>query len=250
MKKKILILINSENYIRNYLETDAFKKIIKNFKCFFVFNSNDVVRKKKIDKLLKKKNIYYVKYSNKEMENFQKYLHKNFQLNKEKSKTVSYLTKVNLKIRFYYEGENLYFSILKFPLRFISWLKKIIKYQILKIFKKNLYIKEIHKKIPKICHNIQPDLLMYPLQDPHLMSFEFLQIKSKFKSIGLIDNWDNLSSRPTYELKPDFITVWGAQTKQHAIKFQKYNKKNILIAGTPRFERYFIERNKKLKSYF
>ena len=137
MKKKILILINSENYIRNYLETDAFKKIIKNFKCFFVFNSNDVVRKKKIDKLLKKKNIYYVKYSNKEMENFQKYLHKNHQLNKEKSKTVSYLTKVNLKIRFYYEGENLYFSILKFPLRFISWLKKIIKYQILKIFKKN-----------------------------------------------------------------------------------------------------------------
>ena len=54
MKKKILILINSDTYVRNYLETEAFKKIIKNFNCFFIANSNEVLDKKRLSKKLKK----------------------------------------------------------------------------------------------------------------------------------------------------------------------------------------------------
>ena len=46
MKKKILILIHSDIYIRNYLETNAFYILIKKYNCHFVAISNDVYNKK------------------------------------------------------------------------------------------------------------------------------------------------------------------------------------------------------------
>jgi hypothetical protein len=250
MKKKILILINSDLYTRNYLETDALRKIIKNYNCTFVVCSNDVHDKKKINKLLSQQRVIYVNYLKTEMDNFQKYLYKNSLINKENSKTVSYFTKKNLQPVFYWPGESFLALIFMLPARFLSWLKKNIENIFLKIFKKNTFIKKINVDVLKICKTIQPHLVLFPLQDPHLMSYEFLQVKSKYKTIGIIDNWDNISSRPTYDLKPDFITVWGEQTKEQAIKFQKYNKKNIFVIGTPRFDRYFLERNKNLKSHF
>ena len=66
----------------------------------------------------------------------------------------------------------------------------------------------------------------------------------------VVDNWDNLSSRPAHQLKTKYISVWGEQTKKHALKFQKYNKKNIFPIGTPRFDEYFRKRNIHIKSNF
>ena len=54
MRKKILILINSDIYVRNYLETNAFDKLIKNFDCYFVAFSGDVFNKKKLTRKIKK----------------------------------------------------------------------------------------------------------------------------------------------------------------------------------------------------
>ena len=58
MKKKILILINSDIYIRNYLESGAFKKIIHFFDVKFISFGNGVFNKRKLNKILKKK-IYW-----------------------------------------------------------------------------------------------------------------------------------------------------------------------------------------------
>ena len=57
MKKKILILINSDIYIRNYLESGAFKKIIHFFDVKFISFGNGVFNKRKLNKILKKKYI-------------------------------------------------------------------------------------------------------------------------------------------------------------------------------------------------
>ena len=250
MKKKILILINSDTYVRNYLETEAFKKIIKNFNCFFIANSNEVLDKKRLSKKLKKKFVGYIDYSENDFKKFQKYLYKNFLLNKEKSKTISYLKKIILSPKFYWIGDKWYEFFLKFPIRLFSFLKKNLEFIILKIINKNFFIKKPEDKIIKICNKIKPDLFIFPLQDAHIASFDLLQINKKNKTLGLIDNWDNLSSRPTHQLKSKYISVWGKQTKGHAIKFQNYKKKDIFIIGTPRFSEYFNKRNVRLKSNF
>ena len=100
------------------------------------------------------------------------------------------------------------------------------------------------------CIKINPDLVIFPMQDSHILSFDLIRLSKKSKSLALIDNWDNLSSRGTYSIKPDYISVWGKQTKKHAIKYHNYNSQKIFLAGTPRFEEYFKLRNKKIKSTF
>ncbi len=250
MKKKILILIHSDIYIRNYLETNAFEILIKKYNCHFVAISNDVHNKKLLNKKIKKNFLSYVSYSKQELINFQKYLYKNFLLNKENSRTINYLKKIILKPKLYWYNEKLHSTITKFPIRIISWVKKNIEFLYIKIFYNKNFIKNPNSQLEKIYKKVNPDLIIFPLQDAHLSSFDLLQINKTTKTLGLIDNWDNLSSRPTHQLKPKFITVWGEQTKVHAVKFQKYKKKKIFVLGTPRFSKYFKNRNIKLKSNF
>ncbi len=229
MKKKILILIHSDIYIRNYLETNAFDILIKKYNCHFVAISNDVYNKKVLNKKIKKNFLSYVSYSKQELINFQKYLYKNFLLNKENSRTINYLKKIILKPKLYWYNEKIYLTITKFPIRIISWVKKNIEFLYIKIFYNKNFIKNPNSQLEKIYKKVNPDLIIFPLQDAHLSSFDLLQINKTTKTLGLIDNWDNLSSRPTHQLKPRFITVWGEQTKVHAVKFQKYKKKKFLF---------------------
>ena len=52
MKKKILIVINSDLFIRNYIKTNVFKELEKNYETYF-FANNEINNK---SYLLKKKN--------------------------------------------------------------------------------------------------------------------------------------------------------------------------------------------------
>ena len=70
------------------------------------------------------------------------------------------------------------------------------------------------------------------------------------KTLLIIDNWDNLSSKSVlYEL-PKYLSVWGQQSMEHAIDIHGMRKENIFTLGTPRFDGYFKLRDTKLSSYF
>lgn len=250
MKKKLLILINSDLYVRNYIKTNSFRELIKKYDCYFLGSKNDILDKNSFKTNIKKKKFLgYINYSKDEIFSFQKYLYNNFLINKNKSKTISYLIKVRNSLKLYQNNEKLLRFLIMFFLRFFSYLKKNVNYIYLKVFKINIFNFSNSSKLKKILENLNPDLIIFPMQDSHLLSYDVLK-HSKKKCLALIDNWDNLSSRGSYDLKPDFITVWGNQTKKHAIIYQKYNPKNIFVIGTPRFERYFLLRNKKIEKKF
>lgn len=62
--------------------------------------------------------------------------------------------------------------------------------------------------------------------------------KGKFKLVYCTDNWDNLSSKTVLVNYPDYITVWGEQTRQHAIKIQGVPPGRVIIAPSPRLAVY------------
>jgi len=72
-------------------------------------------------------------------------------------------------------------------------------------------------------------------------TFEIIKMAKKhgIKTLMLIDNWDNLCSKTILTQKPDFMTVWGEQTKEHAIRIQKMDNEKVIALGTPRFIQYF-----------
>ena len=58
-------------------------------------------------------------------------------------------------------------------------------------------------------------------------------------TLSLIDNWDNLTSKTVYWFKPDHLGVWGEQAKGQAVEIHDFFPDNVHPVGTPRFDSYF-----------
>jgi hypothetical protein len=74
--------------------------------------------------------------------------------------------------------------------------------------------------------------------------------KLKIKTILLVDNWDNLSSKSILWEKPDLLACWGKQSISHAVEVQGVNPEKCVAIGTPRIDPYFRLRQDKIPSNF
>ncbi len=102
-------------------------------------------------------------------------------------------------------------------------------------------------------YRFKPDLVIYPSSAYSIVGEDILRLSKKsrvFKTLFLIDNWDNLSSKSVFEDKPTYLGVWGEQSKEHAIRIQGISHDKIHILGTPRFLVYenFKYKNKEPSS--
>jgi hypothetical protein len=68
--------------------------------------------------------------------------------------------------------------------------------------------------------------------------------------VFVIDNWDNLSSKSILSELPDYLIVWGEQSKRHAIDIQGFIASRVFNLGSARFQEYFTARNHNLTSHF
>jgi hypothetical protein len=59
------------------------------------------------------------------------------------------------------------------------------------------------------------------------------------RSLVLVYNWDNLSSKGAFAVKPDFLAVWGEQSVEHAVRIHGFQRERVRILGVPTFDSYF-----------
>ncbi|HAU1685163.1 TPA: hypothetical protein JBJ33_14335 [Legionella pneumophila] len=92
-----------------------------------------------------------------------------------------------------------------------------------------------------IVRQYQPQLVMLPTQAIDTVGNDILRLKNKynFKTFFLIDNWDNLSSKSVFMYPPDYLGVWGQQSVEHAEIIHKIKNNRVFCLGTPRFEKYY-----------
>jgi hypothetical protein len=62
--------------------------------------------------------------------------------------------------------------------------------------------------------------------------------RQKIRSVMLIDNWDNLSSKIILPQLPDHMGVWGEQSRSHAVRIQGMPEQQVHVLGSPRFSAY------------
>lgn len=105
-------------------------------------------------------------------------------------------------------------------------------------------------KLSQIIQEIKPSLILIPSMGYEGETFEAIKAAKRhhIPSCVLVDNWDNLSSKTIFTRKPDYLTVWGEQTKEHAVKIHGIESNKISVLGTPRFINYFNKNNAHLKS--
>ena len=263
--KKILICLPSE-YYNKYIQLNAFKDIIKNYEVSFLFNKNKW--KTQHSKL---KNKYFYSLDDKEHAYFIKILHLFLVVNKNLSKTFRY------HFRRWYPNFQDFIKIEKTKqkdsfgkLTNLFFLKNLVKYLykpflkrlIIIFFSKriifNLYENLILSKlnlnsdISRIVNKLKPDLIIYTTHcyEPETFMIPKIASSVKAKTFFLVDNWDNISCKTVFINKPDFLGVWGKQTKNHASKIQNIKKKDIFYTGSPKFDNYLLIRKKKLGNIF
>ena len=108
MKKKLLILINSNLYVRNYIYNNSFKYLINNFDCYFIGSKKDITDKKKFKSKIKgDKFLGFIDYPEYKISEFEKYIFNNFLINKNKSKTILRIIKLRNSLKLIWKQDNL-----------------------------------------------------------------------------------------------------------------------------------------------
>ncbi len=247
--KKILVIISSDLYVRNYLTTDVFSEIdTSNYELFFIGESS--IENKHI---LEEKNNFlgYFGLNPKTYHNHKELLNIYAWRYRKKSSTFPFRFLILYwpSTSKYHQRNKMnnpfvklwnYIKALKYPLFGNAIISKIsVPFMKSKI--------KINEDLKRFIQQIEPDLVILPSSayDPVGTDISSIGPQMGFKTLILIDNWDNLSSKSILWEKPDYLAVWGDQTKEHAIDIHGMNPERVIPIGTPRFESYFASPKKK-----
>ena len=255
-KKKILIVISGDLYIRNYLQTGVLEPLEEIYDCDYIANEETSIR----DQLERKKNFKGYYRITKEVKNVHQKIF-DLLMWKYRDRSSSFYFRANRVTPDFKRA--LFGPIKRIHLRLIKWmlLKPLV------LCKRLLYEFEplFSSYLNRLKANIKPnkvlstaidsndyDLIILPTSAYAVEGIDIAWICEdiKTKSLFLVDNWDNLSSKTVMWKKPSHIGVWGEQSKQHAINIQNINEQDISLLGTPRFIKYFDCRNDSLQSHF
>ena len=259
LKKKVLIVISGNEYIRNYIQSDALASIENNFDCFYVGSDRITLQEE-----LKGKKNFLGYYPENLKQNQKAYNYFNVLMYKHQSICSSFVFRT---MRTYNLRNDNFFNNVKeivaqsFNLKF-TLLRKYLSIAKVKVLSSGIIFKAYqrnflgsYRKNPflhEVVKSIVPDIVLFPSSayDPIGVDIVRLARDYNIPSFFLIDNWDNLSSKSILFEKPYYLGVWSQQSLEHAVEIQKFNKSNIRILGTPRFNQYFKTRDIKLDSYF
>ena len=243
MKKTIFIVISSQYYFK-YITLKSFRHLEKKYKVYYLFNKKNLNHKN-----LKIKNkIFYSldKHSSIYLMYFLNYLRFS---NHKKCKTFKAVTDwyypnyKALKQIFKQDKIKKSFYILYTKILFKKLIMSFLSLKFISNFMTNFFYKNIsiEENLNKIFLKYKPDLVIYPTHsfEPEVLKIKKLSDHFKFKTFYIIDNWDNLTTKTYYKFKPNYIGVWGIQTKMHAVKIHKFKKENVFKIGNCRFDNYF-----------
>jgi len=101
----------------------------------------------------------------------------------------------------------------------------------------------------------KPDVVIFPSHAIDPLGNDLVRLQKKFKhqnkhgfkTFYLIDNWDNLSSKSVFLYNPDYLGVWGEQSREHAEQIHDISPQKVFLLGTPRVEDYYVTLEKILQ---
>jgi hypothetical protein len=227
-KKKITLILVRKLFIRSYLQSGIVDRLSKEFDLTIVCTDDLVSYFDKYNITLKISQDYL----------YRRYLHQllfDLHLFKYRNLSVSFDFRIDRLFRNYKPQENFKNAIKKFR-NFIysNYILQDILIYFIKTFLNFEFL------IDKNLKNKESNIILLPSSayDSVIMDAIIVNKKLASKSFLLIDNWDNLSSKSIFWKQPDFVSVWGPQSAEHASNIQKFRDAKILELGCPRFDIY------------
>ena len=257
---RVLIVVSGDLFVRNYLTTDALDTLEKEHECYYLAG-DDVTNREPLEK--KQRFLGYYRFPEELRQRHQALFNILMWRFRKRSSSFRFrFRRVAGLHRLGYQGKP------------VSWARRLAGFAYGNLFgrasafRSMLYGNRVvypivgrrlyQDRLP-ICDDLQrhvrdcrPDLIVFPSSayDPDGSDLARIGRLDGMKTLFLIDNWDNLSSKSTFWALPDHIAVWGEQSKEQAIRIQGFSPDQVTPIGTPRFDQYYLSRDRSLANPF
>jgi len=223
--KKVQIFIEHDIIIRHFLHSNTFSELEKNFEIQYVFPLQDQRVKTDID-TLGLKSVVKIPVDRNRLAKLRHLA---------KIKTINTARKNHL----YRFVQSQWEIFLKFRVYLRMWIRSLPI--IFPLYRKKI-IRQVgpYTEMEKAIVNFSPDVIIHPsvLEGLFISDLAFLSDKKKIPFIALMNSWDNPSTKAMIIKPPDWLVVWGEQTKWHSIDFLGMKPEQIKIFGAAQFEVY------------
>ena len=228
-KNKCLIFIDADIICRHFIDSNAFKDLIKFNEVQYIFPEKDNKRLGNVnistfDRNVKKIRINH--YPNR-LKIWRQLLFVDQMKIRLGSQNISmrYFRKKTLKWK-----ASLIYTFIGLPIIW-SFFKKIKYFQLKN--RPNLQLNEL-------ISNFKPDVIIHPcvLEGLFLNDLILITKDKKIPLIVIMNSWDNPSTKRAVIGKPDWLLVWGKQTYNHSLKYMRMSEKNIIKFGSAQFDIY------------
>jgi hypothetical protein len=258
-EKKILFILASNEYIRNYITTGAFDTLAGRYRCGYLVSDNVTLRDKIGDvsgaidsfKTVRKYEKLHYTFFNVLMWRY-----------RDKSSAFYFRFLRSIEIdRLRWRGDLRSFLLNAARFLYSNLVRNRVALKCFLFGNRllfNSYLKRYERRVPvnqdlrEKIRKANPDLVVFPSSAYDPIGNDIVRICRPLgiKTLFLIDNWDNLSSKTIFWTKPDYLGVWGQQSKEHAITIHGFDERRVFNIGTPRFDGYYEARKKSLVSHF
>ena len=223
MKDKIIIFIPAPFVVRNFMETNSFESLEKEYDVCYLVGEKFY---KKTQQAFSGKNVITHNFNSKNyfLRDFLKTLF-NFRASKFSS-TYAY--------GFYNEDG--------------TWAKKTFLFKILGsrfLYKPLLKLVElfipIDKSLAEKIKNVSPKFIIMSMASPGNAEMDISKIAKQLRiKFGIVPpGWDNISSKLHQYIYPDFVIERGDQNVELAKKLFELDEKHVSKVGVPHYEMYF-----------
>lgn len=100
---------------------------------------------------------------------------------------------------------------------------------------------ERNPTLEAIIERERPDLVIAPFTGVEATPTELAQLAPRhgFRTLLLVNGWDNLSSKGVFLTRPDYLGAFGPQSAVDAVEIQGMAPHRVLLMGCARYEPYF-----------
>ncbi len=222
VKKKIVIPICTNLVVRNFIESGAFRDLSRHYELYFISLSS-------VNKEIHLVNCFTV--SNRDLPRRAKLRTRSDFISMKRFQKRSATFPIK-----YYET---YYKLLPFQKKIVAdfLTLPVVAECFMKV---NEFTLGTMSEVDKIVEQIKPDFMLIPSAFNDSFTIDCLKTAKKkgIKHLFVMFNWDNVSSKGVLPVLPDYIAVWGEQTREHANKIHRIPNECIFILGSPQFEHY------------
>jgi hypothetical protein len=98
-----------------------------------------------------------------------------------------------------------------------------------------------HEPLVELMRRLRPDVVLTPTGGYDTLVWDALRAAQATgtPTVALIHNWDNLSSKGAFAVRPDHLAVWGEQSAVHAQRIHGFAAGEVTAVGSPALDAYF-----------